>query len=94
MDATRATRATSALFWILIAFTVASRASAQQAVDGTSGTSINNDITKPIHRLDYFLEYMQATGGVQTLTPKIRYERPFDLNDSWKIALRVRIFGR
>ena len=32
---------------------------------------------------------MQATGGVQTWTPKIRYERPFDLYESWKIALRV-----
>jgi hypothetical protein len=32
---------------------------------------------------------MQATGGVQTWTPKICYERPFDLYESWKIALRV-----
>jgi hypothetical protein len=72
-----------------MALTVASGASAQQAVNGTNETSINNDITRPIHRLDYFLEYIQATGGVKTLTPKARYERPFDLYDSWKLALRV-----
>src|SRR4051794_27334427 len=72
-----------------ITLTAAHGASAQQAADDTGETRINNDITKPIHRLDYFLEYTRSTGGVETLTPKIRYERPFELHDSWKLALRV-----
>ena len=72
-----------------IGLIASSGAFAQQAADGTGDSSINNDITRPIHRLDYFLEYMRATGGVETWTPKIRYERPFDLYDDWKIAFRV-----
>jgi hypothetical protein len=66
----------------------ASNVSAQQTVIGTDNTAINNDITKPIHRLDFFLENMQSAGGT-TWTPKVRYERPFDLNDGWKFAARV-----
>ncbi len=78
------------LFLVLVIALIATRAaSAQQAADGADGASINNDISKPIHRLDYFLEYMRAVGGADTLTPKIRYERPFDLYNSWKLALRV-----
>ena len=62
--------------------------SAQQAANGTNETPINNDITNPIHRLDLFLENIQSAGGT-TWTPKVRYERPFDLNDGWKFAARV-----
>jgi len=85
MHRTTKGRARLALLAIALIPTSVRSAAAQQAVDG----SINNDITKPIHRLDYFLEYIQAPGGVMSLTPKMRYERPFDLYDSWKIALRV-----
>ena len=84
-------RVRSVLLLTVMASTVASGASAQQTVEGTNETSINNDITKPIHRLDYFMEYMETTGGVKILTPKLRYERPFDLNDAWKLALRVEL---
>jgi hypothetical protein len=65
-----------------------SSVSAQQAVNGADETPINNDITKPIHRLDFFLESTQSAGGTNW-TPKVRYERPFDLDDGWKFAARV-----
>lgn len=86
---TRAGGAAPILLLMAMALTAASGVSAQQAVDGANDAPINNDITKPIHRLDFFLEYVKATGGVATWTPKARYERPFDLPDSWKLALRV-----
>jgi hypothetical protein len=57
-----------------------SRVSAQQAASDAGDTPINNDISKPIHRLDFFLENTQSAGGT-TWTPKVRYERPFDLYD-------------
>lgn len=63
---------------------------AQQAVDGTGEMRLNNDITNPIHRLDFFLENTQSTGGT-TWTQKVRYERPFELYDGWKIAPRVEL---
>lgn len=66
----------------------ASRVSAQQAANDAGDTPINNDITKPIHRLDFFLENIQSAGGT-TWTPKVRYERPFDLYDGWKVSARV-----
>jgi hypothetical protein len=81
-------KARTAFLVMVMALTAACGASAQQTTDA-GNTTINNDITKPIHRLDYFLEYMRATGGVETWTPKIRYERPFDIYDSWKLALRA-----
>jgi hypothetical protein len=62
---------------------------AQQAPETVGPTVISNDITKPIHRLDYFLENTQSPGGAQSWTSKLRYERPFELGDSWKLALRV-----
>ena len=74
------------LFFMLIAVT--SSVSAQQAVNGADEAPINNDIAKPIHRLDFFLENFQSAGGT-TWTPKVRYERPFDLYDGWKISPRV-----
>jgi hypothetical protein len=75
-------------FVIAVALTSASGASAQQAPDGATEARINNDISNPIHRLDFFLENMQSAGGA-TWTPKVRYERPFDIYDGWKIAPRV-----
>jgi hypothetical protein len=50
---------------------------------------IGNDITKPIHRFDVFLNNTQSTGDVQSWTSTLRYERPFALEDAWKIAFRV-----
>jgi hypothetical protein len=66
----------------------ASRVSAQQAANNAGDTPINNDITKPIHRLDFFMENIETARGT-TWTPKVRYERPFDLYDGWKISPRV-----
>jgi len=48
--------AISAPLAIAMVLTAASGVSAQLADDGTNGMAINNDITRPIHRLDYFLE--------------------------------------
>jgi hypothetical protein len=64
------------------------RASAQHAASDAGEPPINNDITKPIHRLDFFLESTQSAGG-ETWTPKVRYERPFDLYGGWKVSPRV-----
>jgi hypothetical protein len=79
----------STLLVIAMTLAEATCAFAQQAPEAAGSTSIGYDITKPIHRLDYFLENAQSPGGVQTWTSKLRYERPFDLDDSWKLALRV-----
>jgi hypothetical protein len=79
----------STLLVIATTLAEATYAFAQQAPEATGLTTIGYDITKPIHRLDYFLENAQLPGGVQTWTSKLRYERPFDFEDSWKLALRV-----
>jgi hypothetical protein len=73
---------------IIAALTSTSSVSAQEAVSDAGDTPINNDITKPIHRLDFFLENTQSAGGA-TWTPKARYERPFDLYDGWRVSARV-----
>jgi hypothetical protein len=73
---------------MMAALLSAGSVSAQQGAGSTGDTPINNDITRPIHRLDFFLENTQTAGGA-TWTPKVRYERPFDLNDGWKFAARV-----
>jgi len=73
---------------MMVALLSASSVSAQQAVNGAGETPINNDITKPIHRFDFFFENTQSAAGT-TWTPKLRYERPFDLDDGWKFAARV-----
>jgi len=45
------------LFLVLVIALIATRAaSAQQAADGADGVNINNDITKPIQRLDYGID--------------------------------------
>jgi len=62
-----------------------------QTPDGAGTGSINNDIANPVHRLDHFLENTRSPGGVNTWTSKLRYERPFDLENFWKIALRVEL---
>jgi hypothetical protein len=89
MHSIAAGKAGTAFLAMAITLIAAYGACAQQAADDASDNSINNDITRPIHRLDYFLEYLRTNGGVDTLTPKIRYERPFDLYNSWKLALRA-----
>jgi hypothetical protein len=73
---------------VVVALMSASRASAEPVADGAGDTHINNDITNPLHRLDFFLENVQAPGGT-AWTAKARYERPFTLDDGWKIAPRV-----
>ena len=73
---------------MVAALTSTNRLSAQQAANNVGDTPINNDITNPIHRLDFFLENFQSADGA-TWTPKVRYERPFDLYDGWKFAARV-----
>ena len=50
-----------------------------------------NDITRPIHRVDFFFNNTQSSGGVSSWTSSVRYERPFTLPDSWKFAFRVEL---
>jgi hypothetical protein len=64
---------------------------AQQAVQNSGEPALSYDISKPVDRLDYFVENSQSSGGATTWTSKFRYERPFDLYDSWKIAVRVEL---
>jgi hypothetical protein len=79
----------SALLVIAATLAEATCVLAQPSPEVAGPTSITNDIAKPVHRLDYFLENTQSAGGVNTWTSKLRYERPFELKDSWKLALRV-----
>ncbi len=76
------------ILFMVAAVTSTSRVWAQQAANDVGDTPINNDITRPIHRLDFFLENFQSASGT-TWTPKARYERPFDLYDGWKVSARV-----
>jgi hypothetical protein len=81
----------SALTVIATALASVTCAVAQQAIEAINEPNISYDISKPIHRLDYFLEDTLSPGGVKTWTSKFRYERPFDLYDSWKLAIRVEL---
>jgi hypothetical protein len=76
------------LLLVTAALLSASGVSAQPAANDAGEPPINNDITRPVHRLDFFLENFQSAGGT-TWTPKARYERPFDLYDGWKVSARV-----
>ena len=83
----RVAASTLCAIWIGFAATVS--ATAQETAEDSSEPNNGNDITKPIHRLDVFLNNTRSIGGVQSWTSTLRYERPFALEDAWKIAFRV-----
>ncbi len=47
-----------------------------------------HDITRPMHLLELFQSYINPSVGINTWTTTLRYERPFDLEDNWKLAYR------
>ena len=46
-------------------------------------------ITKPLHRFDVHLDYQHPAPGVDAWTTTLRYERPYDLGNGWKLAFRA-----
>ena len=61
----------------------------QQVVDDSAEMNHGRDITRPEHRLDIFFNSSGSSDGSRSGTTTLRYERPFTLEDAWKIAFRV-----
>lgn len=68
-----------------------SGATAQPAREPTEGVTNGNDITRPLHRIDLFANYTRPGEGINTSTATLRYERPFHLDESSKLALRFEL---
>lgn len=65
----------------------------QQAVQASSQPNNGNDITRPIHRVDFFLNKTELAGDVTSWTSMLRYERPVVLQNDWNLAFRADRFG-
>jgi hypothetical protein len=72
---------------LLILFPTA--ATAQNPPDTPVNTG--NDITRPLHRIDLFQNYIHPSDGVNSWTSTLRYERPFELENNWKVAYRFEL---
>jgi hypothetical protein len=46
-------------------------------------------IVKPLHRFDVHLDYQRLKGNADQWTTTLRYERPYDLGNRWKLAFRA-----
>jgi hypothetical protein len=61
----------------------------QPVADDSTEMNGGRDIIRPEHRLDIFLNSSGSSDGSRSGTTTLRYERPFALEDAWKIAFRV-----
>jgi hypothetical protein len=59
------------------------------AQDQAQSAASTQSLTKPLHRFDVHLDYQQPKAGVEAWTTTLRYERPYDLGDGRKLALRA-----
>ena len=63
--------------------------STQRAVQDSTDLNNGRDITRPEHRVDIFFNSSGSGDGSRSGTTTLRYERPFTLDDAWKISFRV-----
>jgi hypothetical protein len=61
----------------------------QPVAEQSDRLSNGHDITRPEHRIDVFLNNNQSRDGARSWTSTLRYERPYTLDDAWKLAFRV-----
>jgi hypothetical protein len=71
---------------VLLNFGLAGPAVAQQQAVPVGGIE---NLVKPLHRFDVHLEYQSQNAGVEVWTTTLRYQRPYDLIDSWKVTVRA-----
>jgi hypothetical protein len=69
----------------VVAFRVAPAAAQEEPL--TPGST--ESIVKPLHRFDVHLDYQRLKGNADQWTTTLRYERPYDLGDRWKLAFRA-----
>lgn len=53
-----------------------------------SDTNTGQDVTDPVQRVDFRLGYLDLPNGVAASTFILRYDKPINLGDGWKLGLR------
>lgn len=56
--------------------------------DDADQINTGQDVTDPVQRIDLRLNYSDLPGGFDSRTFILRYDRPVDLGDGWKLGLR------
>lgn len=70
-------------------FALPPAARAQETGNSNDTANTGQDVTNPVQRIDLRLGYTDLANGLASSTFIVRYDKPINLGDGWKLGLRL-----
>lgn len=70
-------------------FALPPAARAQETGNSNDTANTGQDVTNPVQRIDLRLGYTDLPNGLASSTFIVRYDKPINLGDGWKLGLRL-----